>query len=315
MGAFKPANAYNKRLMEDIRIMRRPLLFLAVILISTVFASAQQEKTSDKDQKKPAKISVDELIAKHLASIGPADVIAGIKSRVMVGEGKLESKLGATFVLNGPGQMASQGNKVLYTLVLNSPQYPYEKAAFDGTEQSLGLPNGTRTMLGDFLKSQTSILRDGLFSGALSTAWPLLDLKSRKSVRLEYAGIAKIDDRQCYKLKYSSGHTGDLKTTLYFDAETYRHVRTTYEYTIEPRIGTSPTDTRSSSKIQRYSLTEDFSDFKMAGKLVLPMKYVINITNEPQIESQPGTISREWTFTIKQVYYDEPLEATVFKVS
>src|SRR5689334_11938989 len=143
--------------------MRRPLLFLAVILISTVFASAQQEKTSDKDQKKPAKISVDELIAKHLASIGPADVIAGIKSRVMVGEGKLESKLGATFVLNGPGQMASQGNKVLYTLVLNSPQYPYEKAAFDGTEQSLGLPNGTRTMLGDFLKSQTSILRDGLF--------------------------------------------------------------------------------------------------------------------------------------------------------
>jgi hypothetical protein len=296
--------------------MRRPLLFLAVILISTIFAGAQQEKNSDKDQKKPAKLTVDELIAKHLGSIGPADVIAGIKSRVMVGDAKLESKLGSTFVLNGAGQIASQGNKVLYTMILNSPQYPYEKAAFDGNEQSLGLPNGKRTpLLGDFLKSQTSILKDGLFTGALSTAWPLLDLKSRKSVRLEYAGTAKIDDRQCYKLKYSSGHTGDLKTTLYFDAETYRHVRTTYEYTIEPRIGTSPTDTRSSSRIERYSLTEDFSDFKMAGKLILPMKYLINITNEGQIESQPGTNSREWTFTIKQVYYDEPLEASVFKVS
>ena len=295
--------------------MRKPFLFLAVILIATILASAQQEKPSAKDEKKPAKLTVDELVAKHLASIGPADAIAAIKSRVMVGDAQLESKLGSTFVLNGPGQIASQGNKVLYTMVLNSPQYPYEKAAFDGNEQSLGLPNGIRTVLGDLLKSQTSILKDGLFTGALSTAWPLLDLKSRKSVKLEYAGTAKIDDRQCYKLKYSSGHTGDLKTTLYFDAETYRHVRTTYEYTIEPRIGTSPTDTRSSSRIERHSLTEDFSDFKMAGKLILPMKYVINITNEGQIESQPGTNSREWTFTIKQVYYDEPLEATVFKVS
>jgi hypothetical protein len=295
--------------------MRKPLLLLAVILMATIFANAQQEKPSDKDQKKPAKISVDELVTKHLASIGPADVLAGIKSRVMVGDAQMESKLGSTFVLNGAGQLASQGNKTLYAMILNSPQYPYEKAAFDGNEQSLGLPNGKRTFLGDFLKTQASILKDGLFTGALSTAWPLLDLKSRKSVKLEYAGTASVDGRQCYKLKYSSGHTGDLKTTFYFDAETYRHVRTTYEYTIEPRIGTSPTDTRSSSRIERYSLSEDFSDFKMAGKLILPMKYVINITNEGQIFSQSGTNSRLWTFTIKQVYYDEPLEATVFKVS
>jgi hypothetical protein len=296
--------------------MRKLLLFLVFILISsTVVISAPQEKPGDKDQKKPAKISVDELIARHVASIGPADVIAGIKSRVMVGEGKLESKLGSTFALNGAGQIASQGDKILYAMIFNSPLYPYEKAAFDGNDQSLGLPNGKRTFLGDFLKAQNSILKDGLFAGALSTAWPLLDLKSRKSVRLEYAGTSKIDDRQCYKLKYSSGRTGDLKITLYFDAETYRHVRTTYEYTIEPSIGTSSTDVRSSSRIERYSLREDFSDFKMAGKLILPFTYTINITNELQIVSQPGTSSREWTFTVLQVYYDELLDATVFRVS
>lgn len=293
--------------------MRKSLLFLAFILISSIVVGAQQEKNSDKDQKKPAKISVDELIARHIASIGPADVIAGIKSRVMVGEGKLESKLGSTVILNGAGQIASQGNKVLYAIIFNHPLYPYEKVAFDGNDQSLGLPNGNRTLLTDFLKSQNSILKDGLFTGALSTAWPLLDLKSRKSVRLEYAGTSKIDDRQCYKLKYSSGHSGDLKTTLYFDAETYRHVRTTYEYTIEPSIGTSPTDVRSSSRIKRYSLTEDFSGFKKAGKLILPFMYTINITNDLQIDE--GITSRVWTFTVLQVYYDEPLEATVFKVS
>jgi hypothetical protein len=299
---------------EDIRTYEK--VNLAFILISSIVVSAQQEKNSDKDQKKPAKISVDELIARHIASIGPADVVARIKSRVLVGEGKLESKLGSTFILTGAGQIASQGDKVLYAIIFNHPLYPYEKAAFDGNDQSLGLPNGKRTFLfGDFLRSQTSILKDGLFTGALSTAWPLLDLKSRKSVKLEYAGTSKIDDRQCYKLKYSSGRSGDLKTTLYFDAETYRHIRTTYEYTIEPRIGTSSTDVRSSSRIERYSLREDFSGFKMAGKLILPFTYTINITNEGQIESQPGTNSREWTFTVLQVYYDEPLEATVFKVS
>jgi len=293
--------------------MRKLLLFLAFILILSVVANAQQEKGSDKDQKKPAKITVDELIAKHLASIGPADVIASTKSRVMVGEGKVESKLGAAFILNGQGQIASQGDKVLYALILNSPVYPYEKAAFDGKDQSLGLPNGRRTVLADFLKSQDSILKDGLFAGALSSAWPLLDLKSRKSVKLEYAGTSKVADRQCYKLKYTSGRSGSLKTTIYFDAETYRHLRTTYEYTIEPRIGTSSTDVRSSSRVERYSLSEDFSDFKMAGKLVLPFNYVINITNELQIDA--GNFSREWTFTVLQVYYDEPLEASVFKVS
>lgn len=295
--------------------MRKALLFLAFILISSIVVSAQQEKASDKDQKKPAKVTVDELIARHIASIGPADVIAGIKSRVMVGEGKLESKLGSAFIINGTGQMASQGDKVLYAMIFNSPVYPYEKAAFNGKDQSLGLPNGKKTFLADFLKSQNSILKDGLFTGALSTAWPLLDLKSRKSVRLEYAGMSKIDDRQCYKVKYSSGRSGDLKTTLYFDAETYRHIRTSYEYTIEPRIGTSSTDVRSSSRIERYSLREDFSDFKMAGKLILPFKYTINITNEQQIASQPGTNFREWTFTVLQVYHDETLEATVFNVS
>lgn len=288
--------------------MRKPLLFLAVILISSIFVSAQEEK-------KPTKISADELIARHIASIGPADAIAAIKSRVMVGDAKLESKLGSSSVIYGKGQIASQAEKVLYAMVFNSPVYPYEKAAFDGKDQSLGLPNGKRTLLSEFLKSQDSILKDGLFNGALSTAWPLLDLKSKKSAKLEYAGTSKIDERQCYKFKYSSGRSGDLKTTLYFDAETYRHVRTTYEYTLEPSIGRSSTDVRSSSRVQRYSLREDFSDFKMAGKLTLPSTYTINITNELQMSSTPGTNSLEWTFKVLQIYYDETLEASVFKVS
>jgi len=284
--------------------MRKLLLLLTFILMFGSAAVRAQQK-----------ITANEVVAKHLASIGPAEVIASIKSRVMVGTSKLEAKIGTSSFITGPGQLASQGDKVLYALIFNSPNYPYEKAAFDGKDISLGLPNGNRTLLTDFLKAQGVILKDGLFTGALSTAWPLLDLKSKKGAKVEYAGTAKIDDRLCHKLKYSSGRTGDLKTTLYFDAETFHHVRTTYEYTTEPRIGRSSTDTRSSSRVERYSLTEEFSDFKIAGKLTLPMTYVIKSTNEQQIVSTQGANALEWTFIVLQVYYDEPLEATMFKVS
>jgi hypothetical protein len=284
--------------------MRKLLLLLTFIFIfGSAVVSAQQKMTAN------------DVVDKHLASIGPAEVIASIKSRVMVGTGKLEAKIGTSSFITGPGQLASQGDKVLYALIFNSPNYPYEKAAFDGKDISLGLPNGNRTLLTDFLKAQGVILKDGLFTGALSTAWPLLDLKSKKGAKVEYAGTAKIDDRLCHKLKYSSGRTGDLKTTLYFDAETFHHVRTTYEYTTEPRIGRSSTDTRSSSRVERYSLTEEFSNFKIAGKLTLPMTYVIKSTNEQQIVSTQGANALEWTFIVLQVYYDEPLEATMFKVS
>ena len=266
-------------------------------------------------QNKLDKLTADEVVAKHLASIGTPEAIAAAKTRVLVGEGTLTAKLGTPFTLNSMAQIASQGDKILYTMIFNSTTYPYEKAAFDGKNTSLGLPNGKRTLLTDFLKSQSAILKDGLFTGTLSSAWPLLEIKSKKSVKLEYAGIGKVDGKQYYKLKYSSGRTGDLKVTLYFEPETFRHTRSEYEYSIEPRIGTSATDVRSSSRIERYFLTEEFSDFKTAGKLVLPLTYKITITNELQIESQPGTNSREWTVKIMNVYYDETLSGDIFKVS
>lgn len=276
------------------------------MLIFSIFVPAQSEK-------KLEKISIGELVTKHIAAIGSVDDIAAIKSRVIVGEGTLTSKIGSAFTLNGTAQLASKGDNILYAMIFNNTIYPYEKVAFNGTDQFLGLPNGKRTLLVDFFKSQGSILKSGLFTGALSTAWTLLDNKYQKSGKLEYAGTAKIDEKQCYKAKYSSSKTGDLKINLYFDAETFQHIRTDYEYTIEPQIGTSPTDVRTTSRVERYLLREDFSDFKTAGKLTLPFTYTVTVTNEKQIGSQ--TNSREWTIKVTQIYYDEDLGADIFKVS
>jgi len=261
------------------------------------------------------KISIDDLLSKHRASIGTSDALAGATSRAMHGTGSLESKIGSAFLLQGEGQFASTPKMVVFALAFQNPVYPYEKVAFDGQNASYGLPSGKTTILGNYLKAQGAILKDGLFGGSLSAAWPLLDMTSVPKAKLEMAGTTKINGITCYKVKYSSSRTGPMKVTMYFDTATFRHVRTEYHYEIEPRIGTSPTDVRSSSRVEQYDMIEDFSDFKQGGKLTLPTTYKITVNTEGQIESAKGAVLRTWTFNIDQFYFDEKLTPEMFRVS
>ncbi|MGD9631260.1 MAG: hypothetical protein AB7V18_18640 [Pyrinomonadaceae bacterium] len=280
-----------------------PTLLLSCSLFS--IAIAQQEK-------RPSKLTTDELVAKHLASIGEGSGLAH-KSMVLTGTGTISSKLGAKFLLTGPSQMASAGRSFVLAMAFDSPIYPYEKIGFDGDKVYFGYPNGKTTVLGNYVKAHSSIVKDGLLGGALSTGWPLLDLKSDPKIKLDLRGTTKINDRPCYKVKYTSSRIGDISITLFFDSETFRHVRTEYVYTIEGRIGTSPTDVRSSSRTERYLLTEDFGNFNVADKTTLPFSYNISITTERQIGSE--ATSREWNFTVEKVYFDQVLSSEVFKVS
>lgn len=232
---------------------------------------------------------------------------------VLTGTGTISSKLGAKFLLTGPSQMASAGRSFVLAMAFDSPIYPYEKIGFDGDKVYFGYPNGKTTVLGNYVKAHSSIVKDGLLGGALSTGWPLLDLKSDPKIKLDLRGTTKINDRPCYKVKYTSSRIGDISITLFFDSETFRHVRTEYVYTIEGRIGTSPTDVRSSSRTERYLLTEDFGNFNVADKTTLPFSYNISITTERQIGSE--ATSREWNFTVEKVYFDQVLSSEVFKVS
>ena len=268
--------------------------------------------------QKPDKITIDDLISRHLASIGDKDALAAGSTRVMTGQGTLTQKVGSGvsgFVLVGPAQFASSDRSMVYVISFDNNTYPYEKVAYDGSKVSFGLPSGKSTLLGNYARAQNSILKDGLLGGALSAAWPLLDVKSGQKIKLEMAGMTTIDGKSCYKVKYSSGRTGDMKVALYFDADTFRHVRTEYLYTIEPSIGTSSTDTQSTSRVERYQLVEDFSDFAVAGKLTLPMTYKITITSEGQIKTSTGTNVREWLMNFNKVFYDQKLGPESFKVS
>jgi len=93
---------------------------LAVFSLST-FAVGQKEK-----------ISPEVIISKHLASIGTPEARSAAKSRVLVGQAMLSSKVGYSGRIGGPAQVASDANKLLLAIVFNSNDYKYEKLAFDG---------------------------------------------------------------------------------------------------------------------------------------------------------------------------------------
>lgn len=284
--------------------MKNILLLTIFTLAFCLNSFAQNNKT-----QKPAKLTAEELVSKHLASIGKAEDLAAIKSRIMVGVGRLGSSIGYSGQISGPAQFASEGDKILFAMIFNANDYPYEKAAFDGERLTVGKPgSGDRSLLGDFLKSQDNIFKQGLFGGTLSSAWSLLDVAARKA-KLQYAGIEKINNRQVHKLKYTPAKGGGLKINLFFDADTFQHVYSEYEFVIPPSIGFSRTD-NANQRESRYILTETFSDFKTEGRLTLPHMYAINLTTQTE-----NTKSLQWLMVFSQFVFNQPLETQSFRIS
>lgn len=274
-----------------------PLALLVLSLYTTSFAQ--------KD-----KMTIGELVRQHQASIGTPEAIAAAKTRIFVGQGVLTSKLGYNGRLVGPAQFVSAGDKMLLAIIFNNNEYPYEKLAFDGKDMSFGRPNGKLTRLSDFVKAQTAIVKQGLFGGVLSATWPLLDGASKKA-KTELAGTETIDGKSLYKVKVRPSGSGDVTVSLYFEPDTFHHVLTVYQYTVQPHMISSDSTVNATAKASYYTLTEKFSNFKKVGDLVLPLGYQLDISNQlPE-----STEQLSWTMEFSQAYYNEPLEASVFKVS
>jgi hypothetical protein len=255
-------------------------------------------------------MTADVLIQKHLESIGTPQARAAAKSRVLVGQGMLSSKLGYAGRIGGPAQLASEGNDFLLAIIFNSNDYPYEKLAYDGKDITLGRPSGDISQLGEFIKSQSAIIKQGYFGGVLSASWPLLD-PTNKKLKVEYGGIENVGGKPLYKLKARVPGSGDMRVSLYFEPDTFHHVLTVYTYTIQPHMISHDSTEDASAKASYFTLTERFSNFKKAGDLVLPLGYAIDLTNQLQDSTQQLT----WSISFSQVFYNQEIEASAFKVS
>lgn len=255
------------------------------------------------------KIKVEEVVARHLASIGTPEALSSAKTRVLMGEVKAQLKLTNVPVdISGPAQFASTGDKFMLAMIFNSNNYPHEKLGYDGEKLTLGtLTSGGRTPLGNFLLSQEVIFKQGLMGGVLSSAWPLLSFDPQKP-NLSYSGTEKLNGRPAHKLKFRN--SGNLQISLFFDAETFQHFRTQYEYVIPARQGATP-ELSASQRDSRYKLVEEFSDFQPTNNLVLPHRYTIKLT----IELPEKTQMMEWAITFQQFAFNLAIEPQVFNLS
>jgi hypothetical protein len=256
------------------------------------------------------KITAADLIAKHLESIGSAAGRASVKTRIIAGSAQVIFRTEPSGQAVGRAVLASEGAKTLLGMSFPSPVYPREQFGFNGNSFIAAFVTpGTRSVLGSFLMTNDVIFKQGLIGGVLSAAWPLSDFESRNA-RAEYLGVRKIDDRMFHALRFIPSRGSDLKITLFFEQDSFRHVRTEYE-----RVIPAPMDTRSYTNVQtresRYKMIEDFSLFKPEGELKLPHVYTIKLS----VDTQGGTFLAEWTIKLTQFSFNEKIDPNSFSIS
>ena len=283
---------------NDILLLIRINLSLVVFMamLGTALPVAAQEK-----------LKVEDVIAKHLEALGSAE--ARHKSRIIQGTAVGTFRLGGSGTAQGGAVMASQDVKSLISIVFGSTEYPYERVGFDGKNVTAGeLQPGIYSKLGVFFMRHEMPIREGLLGGVLSTAWPLLDTTS-KNPKLKFAGIKKVGDRKAYALTYEGKTSGGLKTTLFFDAETFQHIRSEYEKRQVQLMPNQPSVTQhQGDSVTR--LVEEFSDFKTEGGLMLPHHYKIQLS----VETLNQRVLQDFVFSLATFSFNQKIDDSQFDV-
>jgi hypothetical protein len=272
-------------------------LIMVALFAVTIFAAPSLD-----DKLKP-----EDLVARHLESIGSAEARAAVKSRAVAGAVTFSSRVGGVGTMNGEGVMLSAGNRFRFNMRFPAVNYPSENMAFDGTRPYTSfMPNGVRSKLSAFLVSQEALLREGFLGGLLSTTWPLARLDQLQP-KLEYRGLKKIDGRELQEMQYRPKKgASNLQILLHFDPQTFRHVRTTYKYQVGASIGTRESPEQNAESY--YTLTEDFDDFRQVDNFTLPHKYRI------QVSVATGTSSTvyDYTLAVSRFSHKEQIDDAVF---
>ncbi len=257
---------------------------------------------------KEERIKPEELVAKHLASIGPAEALAAARNRVVTGTTQLTFRLGGHGQLNGPASLVSEGRKLYIGMMFPALEYSSDQFAFDGRSVAVSqLAPGRRSQIGMIVYQNDFFLKEGLLGGVLTTAWALLDVAGRQP-KINYVGLRKLEGRQLHELRYRPRKgAGDFQIALFFEPETYRHLYSTYRLVIPETMASRP---EASAGQQRtvVNLREEFSDFANVDALTLPRSCKLILT----IEGQRGSSITEWDFRADRVVHSQVLEPSAF---
>ncbi|HLM57067.1 MAG TPA: hypothetical protein VK422_13210 [Pyrinomonadaceae bacterium] len=288
--------------------LRRPrlALTLACALAITLLPAPAPAAPPARD-----KMKAEEVIAKHLEAIGPEAARAAVKSLIVIGTSRASFKARSTSgAVDGQVVIASVKNKVVLGMKFDSPNYPGERFGFDGKKFTVGyLTPGVRSPLGNVALTNEVLFKEGLVGGTLSSAWALLSVAERKA-KVEYSGTDKVNNRLAHKMKYYPNKGSDLEITLFFDADTFHHVRTEYSRVIGARLGAGGVDKQAVQNETRYKIIEEFSDFKKEGQLTLPHNYTLQL----EISKTQGSSLDKWEMSLSQFAYDQEVADTTFNV-
>jgi hypothetical protein len=255
------------------------------------------------------KLTPDEVIASHLDSIASAEARSAFKSLVAQGTVEVTIRVGGGGKGKGGAVMASQGPMSLIGFIFGQDA-SNEKLAFNGQKLTLGeLRPGLRSPFSDFVLKNDVLFREGLLGGTLSTAWPFFDANERKG-KLRSLGTKNLKDRKAYILGYEPRNSGNLDIKLYFDAETFQHLRTDYQQEFVAPTVTNP-DKAARQKGTRFKITEEFSDFRREASVTLPHTYKIQFT----IETENHPLLQDWVVTLNQFVLNKTLDAKQFDLT
>ena len=261
----------------------RGMVALLVILLCSVSVPAQKKK----------KLKLPEVLEGHLASLGAAEKVAGVKSLRAEGKGRLVVLVGDGRVLEGSSMLTSSALNFRSQIQFAVSDFPGEDVAFDGKESYVAqLQAGRRSELGDFLYQYKTILEEGILGGVATTAWPLHDVKGRRA-RLRYRGLKKMYDTQLHEVEYRPRRGGSsIEISLFFDAESFQHVATLCRVEIPDApsmsglsgTGSERANNSSSGVSTRYLLEERFGDYRDIDGLMLPHVRRVRLTRQGKAE-------------------------------
>jgi len=256
-------------------------------------------------------LKADDVLAKHLDSIGTKEKRAEIKNRITIGTAQFDVLRSPTYtkgkLSSGKVVFLSEAGKIFLGTKYESLDYPFDEIVYDGKDLNVAYINpGNRSVLGNFVISHRYLFSEGLFGGSLSTAWSLLDLHSHEA-KIKSGGKKKINGQPTYVLNYLIKGGSPLSVKLYFNAETFQHVRTEYEQVFTAPMVKIPGE--SAGQVQTlHQLTEDFSDYKKVNGLTLPHSYRINLLIDGK-----QTNEFEWKFQFSQFLINEDIDLNSFE--
>lgn len=253
----------------------------------------------------------EEIIAKHLDSIGTKEKRTAIQNQIAIGSAQFDIVRSPTYtkgkISAGRIVFLSQANKIFLGMKFESLDYPFDEIVYDDRNVNVAYINpGNRSVLGNFIISHRYIISEGLFGGGLSTAWSLFDFQSHEA-RLKSGGKKKINGRLTYVLNYLIKGGSPLSIKLYFDSETFQHLRTEYEQVFAaPMVKIAR---ESAGQVQTiHRLTEDFSNFKEVKGIVLPHSYHINLLIDGKLTNE-----FEWKYEFSEFHFNQKIDSGSFE--